>query len=242
MAAEEHYLNVAKVYEKAWCYQDGGDFQLWVCSNIMESLPKFCKSIVDVGCGTGNFSKLLQDRAAVPVLGVEPSASMAAQAEGRGVEVVVADALSWAHSQGSNVWDAVMLKEVRHHVDDPAALYRQLAKVLSPNGRLIIVTRPDDSAGYPFPPKSHGAWREVNTIPLSCHIEALSHEGFAVKVEQKNFPVKMARADWESFLRNRTWSHLSSLTDAEIEEGIEALALNDFVEFQDQLILVIAEW
>eukprot|EP00443_Scrippsiella_acuminata_P058009 CAMPEP_0115547390 /NCGR_PEP_ID=MMETSP0271-20121206/93622_1 /TAXON_ID=71861 /ORGANISM="Scrippsiella trochoidea, Strain CCMP3099" /LENGTH=282 /DNA_ID=CAMNT_0002980821 /DNA_START=14 /DNA_END=863 /DNA_ORIENTATION=- len=242
MAAAGHYAAVTTVYETAWCYQNNGDFQRWLLDRVQDALPETCKTLVDIGCGTANFSGVLQRESAIRVIGVEPSAEMAAKASEYGVQVEVQDALSWAagaSANGSN-YDAIMLKEVRHHIDDPAKLYVNLAGALAPGGKILLLTRPDKSDGYPFPAKAHDRWAAGVEMPLQTHVKELEAAGLSVHVQEEKYKVQMDREEWIRLVRGRFWSHLSALSDNEINDGLKELNLPDQVEFDDCMIFVIA--
>eukprot|EP00932_Pfiesteria_piscicida_P005305 SRR837773.15213.p1 GENE.SRR837773.15213~~SRR837773.15213.p1 ORF type:complete len:139 (+),score=51.87 SRR837773.15213:16-432(+) len=132
MAAADHYSAVTSVYETAWCYQNNGDFQTWLLSKVEAAMPCGCRSLADVGCGTANFSAALQQRTGIHVVGVEPSQEMAAKAADYGIAVHTLDALEWASNEDGERFDVVMLKEVRHHIDNPQKLYEKFVGRLNP--------------------------------------------------------------------------------------------------------------
>mmetsp|Transcript_25997 Transcript_25997/g.60768 ORF Transcript_25997/g.60768 Transcript_25997/m.60768 type:complete len:279 (+) Transcript_25997:36-872(+) len=241
---EQHYANVAKVYESTWCYQEDGECQKYLCREVVGFLPKACKSIVDLGCGTGSFSIMLQRASGVTVQGVEPSAAMAAKAEERGLPVVVDGALEWAASEtGVAAADLLLLKEVRHHFEDPAKVYKALAeRRMAPGGRILMITRPDTSQSYPFPAAAHTAWEAGITVKMDRHLEALEAAGLSnIQVVDRPFPVSMQREEWERLLRMRFWSNLSAVSDEDMESGIADLKLPDTVEFDDQFKFIVAD-
>jgi SAM-dependent methyltransferase len=93
--------------------------------------------ILDVGTGVGgNLADLGQASA---TYGVELSATAARQAAAHGI-VVVGDGsrLPFADS----TFAAVVCTEVLEHVDDPAAAFAEMARVLCPGG-LVYVTTPN---------------------------------------------------------------------------------------------------
>jgi len=242
MATAAHYATVADVYETAWCYQNNGDYQRWLLARVIEALPHECKTLVDIGCGTANFSGALQEAARLQITGVEPSAEMAKKAKEYGVNVEVQDAMSWADGavNAGAKHEAMMLKEVRHHIDDPESLYKKLAACLNPCGKILLLTRPDKSDGYPFPAKAHDSWADGNEVPLQKHVDALEAAGLQVNVKVERFPVSMARDEWGRLVRARFWSNLSSLNDNEIEDGLKELDLPVQVEFDDCMTFIMA--
>ncbi len=91
--------------------------------------------IVDVGCGTGGNLVMLQRHG--EALGVEPSPVGAAYARQRtGARVVEATAEDTGLPSASA--DLVTAFDVLEHLDDDLAALRELRRVLTPGGRLLV--------------------------------------------------------------------------------------------------------
>ncbi len=97
-------------------------------------------SVLDVGCGTGNYSLELAGRGLV-VTGLDASPEMIkaarAKAEERGldVEFVLGDALQLPFGDGS--FDAVICVCALEFLPDPKAALLEAYRVLKPGGRLV---------------------------------------------------------------------------------------------------------
>lgn len=92
--------------------------------------------MLDVGCGTGRAAAALAERGS-RVWGVEPEPEMAALARERLSTVKVAPAERLPFKDG---WfDRVLMWLVAHLVDRPRA-FAEAARVLAPDGRLVIAT------------------------------------------------------------------------------------------------------
>lgn len=100
-------------------------------------------SMLDVGTGTGRMLQLLGkdvDRA----VGFDSSHSMLAvaranleRAEIRGIDLRQGDVYSPPFSNDS--FDLIVIHQVLHFIDDPARAIREISRLLTPGGRLLIV-------------------------------------------------------------------------------------------------------
>ena len=99
--------------------------------------------LVDVGTGTGRMIELLGPRA-LSALGIDRSPEMLRLARGRiegsglrHAEVRHGDMYALPRADGSV--DTVVLHQVLHFADDPAAVIAEGARVLAPGGRLLVI-------------------------------------------------------------------------------------------------------
>jgi SAM-dependent methyltransferase len=98
--------------------------------------------VIDVGCGTGNYSRYLAGSAADGlVVGIDASEAMIAAAGKRGGERLVyvrGDASNLPFRDGE--FDAVCCVGVLHMLDQPMDALAEMTRVLAPGGRLVVVT------------------------------------------------------------------------------------------------------
>lgn len=98
--------------------------------------------LLEVGCGSGH---VLQSFPGGRKVGVDLSATMLARTRGRLglVPLVRASGDGLPFRTGS--FDVVVCTEVLEHVPDPAAVLRELVRVASPHGR-VVVSIPNEGA------------------------------------------------------------------------------------------------
>jgi ubiquinone biosynthesis O-methyltransferase len=97
--------------------------------------------VLDIGCGDGDFALELAKRGAI-VTGIDASAAMIAAARDRAnrenanvaFQVAVAEHLPFPAGQ----FDVVTAITVLCFVDDPNPVFREIARVLAPGGRMVI--------------------------------------------------------------------------------------------------------
>ena len=108
--------------------------------------------VLDAGCGVGYGSSILADRRAAEVVGVDVAAAVveaASAAERPGLRFETGDLASLDHPDGS--FDLIVCFEVIEHVDDPAAVLEELARLLSEHG-VLVISSPNREAYVPGNP------------------------------------------------------------------------------------------
>ena len=177
------------------------------------------RRVLDVGCGTGRVAAALAERGS-RVWGVEPSPEMAARARSRGVHVKVARAEQLPFKEG---WfERAVLWLVAHLVDRPAA-FAELARVLSPDGRIAVATfDPEHFAAYYLNhlfPSLERIDRERFPEPDAL-VDELAVAGFSTRVIPLSQQAEIARDEALERIRGRFISTLRLLDDAEFERGL----------------------
>jgi ubiquinone/menaquinone biosynthesis C-methylase UbiE len=178
------------------------------------------RRVLDVGCGTGRLSAALAERGS-RVWGIEPSPEMAARARERGVNVKVARAERLPFKEG---WfERAVLWLVAHLVDRPA-VFTELTRVLSPDGRIAIAT---------FDPVHFDRYYLNHLFPTLERIDrarfpepvALVREleaaGFAPTLLPLSQRAEIGREEALERIRGRFISTLRLLDEAEFREGLE---------------------
>src|SRR5215212_928965 len=95
------------------------------------------RRVIEIGCGTGRLANALEEREHARVWAVDPSPSMVARAKSLGVNARVARGESLPFKDG---WfDRAVMRMVAHLVDRPR-VFAELARVLSPEGRIVVAT------------------------------------------------------------------------------------------------------
>jgi SAM-dependent methyltransferase len=146
--------------------------------------------ILDVGCSGGLFLRLMKERG-YSVLGLDFSPEAARVAAGKnGVQVLVGDLVSAPIEPQSCA--LVTMYHVVEHLLDPAAYLRAAARLLDPDGRLIVQVPDRDCWEAPLLKEN---WTGLD-VPRHIHVfrgsdlrRLLQSCGFAV-VREKHFSLR----------------------------------------------------
>ena len=101
-------------------------------------LPLDGKTILDFGCGTGNFAYAIKKLTTADIYGVEPSDGMREKALVKEI-----DARSGDHSYipfEDNFFDFIYMTDVIHHVPNIEMMFTGFRRVLKPGGLVCILT------------------------------------------------------------------------------------------------------
>ncbi len=120
--------------------QEGRDHNAQYHRYLLRQLPATCEAALDVGCGTGSFSRLLAQRAG-RVVAVDLSPRMIEVAKERSKQVPnlqfeVADATQWV--PGAEQFDCVVSIAMLHHVAAEEML-STMVRLLKAGGTLAIL-------------------------------------------------------------------------------------------------------
>ena len=98
--------------------------------------------VLEVGCGTGNYSTALSDTFGCAAFGLDPSIAMLARTRSERVHCLLGAARALSFAAGA--FDLIFSVDVIHHVGDRAAFYRGAARALRPGGLICTVTDSED--------------------------------------------------------------------------------------------------
>lgn len=120
--------------------QEGWDHNNHYHRFLLKQLPTQCKTALDIGCGTGKFSRLVAKRVE-RVVAIDLSSNMIEVAKHRSshfsnIDFQVADVLQWEFP--TEKFDAVVSIATLHHLSVESLLL-SLKAALKPGGRLVIL-------------------------------------------------------------------------------------------------------
>lgn len=219
-ATRDHYDRLAATYDENWAYSP--QFLQWMNGCIQARLRIADGDVAaDIGCGTGLYARGLAEHAAELVC-ADASAHMLAQVTPRSnmilVQATAEDLASGNAHLPHDGYDAILLKEVLHHVGDPATVIAGLARLLNPGGRMLVVMLPA-RIGYPLFAAALELFAERQPDPAGI-AAAMRATGLQAELSFESFPLAFPAQRYLQMVRNRYMSLLSSFDDAAIDAGI----------------------
>jgi ubiquinone/menaquinone biosynthesis C-methylase UbiE len=133
------YNEISKIYD------DVREGDIILINHFLEELPENqALNILDVGCGTGNYTDLLQkvtETKGWQNYGIDPSDGMIGRARKKNSNIIFqrgqAENLLWA----PDFFDFIYMTDVIHHIPDVHKMFSEIQRVLRSKGRVCIVTQ-----------------------------------------------------------------------------------------------------
>jgi hypothetical protein len=198
--------------------------------------------LVDIGGGTGAVTRAVCSAVGGRAVCVDPSAAMADHVEGDFFVGRVKDLPCGAMFRPPVSVTVAVCSAI--HLMDAEDIAALVALARAHAQTVVVVTRAaaPTSRSWPWPPHAARAWRS-GCAGRAWQVDVLARGltgTHTVATHPESIPMRISRAEWTSMLRGRFWSHLSTLTDAEMEADVaaaEAGGSGGDVVFQDELVV-----
>jgi ubiquinone/menaquinone biosynthesis C-methylase UbiE len=204
------------------------------------------RRVLDLGCGTGRFAAALAERHGCVAFGVDPSPGMLAVARARSSAVTWLAGRAEAIPLAERAVERAFLQTVIHLVEDRAAAFAELRRVLEPGGVVAILTV--DPAGAPrfwmadlLP--SYAAIDAARFPAPDLLVAELRAAGFAsARWEPVPMRLRYTREEAAHMLRERFASSLAHISAEELEAGAHRAEreLPPVIEPLLEMVLVVA--
>lgn len=264
MNSQSHYeAHTADSYESAFFYEQGA-YTKYLCDLVAKRLGLTKDStgtLVDIGGGTGNFTRMLVDQAPkMKAIVVDPFlAESTTSSANDSIQFVKASAEAYMEEPDSSPWRQgyrqVLMKEVVHHLDakDRVAIFKGMAQGVEKEKQsnvpsLLIITRPQKDIDYPLWKEAREIW--ANNQPSAEEFtKDLIQAGFNnVESTIEAYPCDISFQRWQAMVQKRFWSTFANFTDDELKaacqtmERDEAHRIDDqgIIRFEDRLVFLHA--
>jgi len=195
-------------------------------------LPLDGKTVLDFGCGTGNYAYAIKKLTTADVYGIEPSDGMMEKALAKGLDVRKGDHSSIPFANGH--FDFIYMTDVVHHVPDMNTMFSELERVLKPGGLICILTESHEQLGTRFWVKHFPTTVDVEKkrypdIPdiVDAAIAAGLHEHKTVTTDTESKVT--VSADFLRLVENKGYSMFRLIEDEDYQTGL-ALLKKDYAD------------
>jgi SAM-dependent methyltransferase len=187
--------------------------------------------VLDIGCGTGRYTVLMQQRSGRPMVGMDLAAGMLAKARAKtgnhvDLRLVRGDAEQMPFKDGS--FDAATLILVVHHIEDLAGMAIGIQRILAPGGRVLFMTRDHDEIEASYIAMFPGVLEiDLARFPKVDRLEAVLEDAGFTKVghhREVNPGFHMTRDQVMDKVDGRFISTLTLMSDEEFREAREVFS------------------
>ncbi len=239
---QEHYQKLATQYDDFW--GTSSDFIEFLSKKIIEHLQlKPQDSLVDLGCGTGIYSKAIRAQINLEnkIICVDPSDKMLEKiTENNYYQTVVKDAVEFANEPGK--YNKILIKEMIHHIDDKEQLLQGLFNRLNEQGILLIILLPP-TIQYPLFQQALSVYESVQPH-YNYLVNLCENIGFKTTVNFVEYDVSIPKEKYFNMVKNRYMSLLSRFNDEEINQGLTEMTEKytnlSNLEFCDRFVFLLA--
>ena len=188
-------------------------------------------TVLEVGCGTGNYITALTAIAGCAGWGIDPSTEMLAAAQ-RQVDAhspLPAVRLRQGRGEGLDVpdgqFDLVFSVDVIHHIQDQGAYLREAYRALAPGGRICTVTDSEWVIRHREPHATY--WPETIEVELARYprirdLQALYQQAGFASLESEQVEHRTTLTDAQAY-RDKAFSSLHLISEPAFRRGLARL-------------------
>jgi ubiquinone/menaquinone biosynthesis C-methylase UbiE len=221
-----NYNEISKIYD------DVREGDVILINHFLRELPTHGSlKILDIGCGTGNYTDLFQkitQAKGCQVCGIEPSEGMLSKARTKNSQVLFKQATAEDIPFEDHFFDFIYMTDVIHHIPDIRKMFLEIHRVLKPQGKVCIVTQSHKQIeARPIAQFFPGTVRvDKERYPDIDEIIAAAQFGGLVSLKQEILFEKEASelgTDSLELVRKKGYSMLHLLTEQEYQTGLAQL-------------------
>ncbi len=134
-----NYNEISKIYD------DVREGDVTLINHFLQELPSDDGlRVLDIGCGTGNYTDLFQkvtQARQYQVYGIEPSEGMISKARQKNSQIVFKQANAENIPFEDQFFDFVFMTDVIHHIPDIRKMFSEIHRILKSQGKVCIFTQ-----------------------------------------------------------------------------------------------------
>jgi ubiquinone/menaquinone biosynthesis C-methylase UbiE len=188
-------------------------------------------TVLDFGCGTGNYTWAIKKVSNANVFGVEPSDGMREKAQEKGTKIEFRKGDHTSVPFDNDFFDLIYMTDVIHHVSDLNSMFTEFHRTLKPNGKICILTESHEQIeerfySVYFPTMSMAEKeRYPDTVDI---ISAASQCGLAAEenVNTAHEHTQAISSDFVKLVENKGFSMFRLISDEEFSDGLKRLKVD----------------
>jgi ubiquinone/menaquinone biosynthesis C-methylase UbiE len=179
---------------------------------LEEGRLSFTSRILEVGCGTGNYTVAIEEAIGSECWGVDPSWEMMAKAKSRAASGRFKEGRAECLDFPDGFFDLVFSVDVIHHVEDRPAHFREASRILRSGGLVCTVTDSEEIIRHREPLSTH--------FPETIEIELRRYPRIVDLRAMMSF--RHALTDIQPY-RNKAFSSLHLIEPEAFDRGLQRL-------------------
>ena len=200
-----------------------------VINHFAAELPLDGKTILDFGCGTGNFAYAIKKLTTAEIYGVEPSDGMREKALSKGLDARKGD--HTAVPFDDSFFDFIYMTDVIHHVPDMGMMFAEFYRVIKPGGLVCILTESHEQLETRFWVKHFPTtvavekkrYPDIPDIINAARTAGLDEYKVVVTDAESNTTVS---EDFVKLVENKGFSMFRLIDEADYQTGLAVLKMD----------------
>jgi ubiquinone/menaquinone biosynthesis C-methylase UbiE len=181
--------------------------------------------VLDVGCGTGNYTLALEETIHCSCWGLDPSEQMLVKARERIRDAHFKTGRAEQLEYPAEFFDLVFSVDVIHHVSDRASFFREAYRVLKNGGKVCTVTDSEDIIHHRRPLSNY--FPETVEIELQRYPPIMDLRAMMISAGFADLQEVVAEREYElqdiQKYRDKAFSSLHLISEEAFERGIQRL-------------------
>ncbi len=221
-----NYNEISKIYD------DVREGDIVLINHFLQELPpEEGIKILDIGCGTGNYTDLFQKVTQArhyQVYGIEPSEGMIGKARQKNSHILFKQATADEIPFEDNFFDFAYMTDVIHHIPNIRKMFSEVRRILKPQGKVCIYTQShrqiESRPIAQFFPGTvrvdQGRYPDIDEVIAAAQFGKLTYRKQEILFEGR--PMELD-ASYLELVQKKGWSMLHLLSEEEYQIGLHKL-------------------